>query len=112
MKSFVSQLLNIPAERDNVMFFLGGGSMVQPFLLLFATPLTFRDRALDTIHEALTISGGSCFGMHHSRMSRSHSCCVQHSVQIHYGWPSEPIVNNECDTVSHCFQNFRVIFYI
>jgi hypothetical protein len=68
MKSFVSQLLNIPAKRDNVMFFSGSGSMVQPFLLLFATLLTLRDRALDTIHEALTISGGSCLGMHSSRI--------------------------------------------
>lgn len=34
--------------------------MVGHLSLRFAPSMTFRDRAFNTIHEALTISGGSC----------------------------------------------------
>ena len=34
--------------------------MVRLFLFWFITSLMFRDRAFNTIHQALTISGSSC----------------------------------------------------
>jgi hypothetical protein len=43
--------------------------MVRPFLFLFKVPLTLHDRAFDTIHEALTVAGGSCFYMHITQTS-------------------------------------------
>ena len=34
--------------------------MVQLLLLWFITPITLRNRGLNTINEALIVSGGSC----------------------------------------------------
>jgi len=74
-------------------------------------PLTFRDRALGTIHQALIVAGGSYLDMHVTRASHFRSSYVPHySVQIHHGWPSKPIGNNGWGTVSYSFHNF--IFHI
>ena len=58
------------------------------------TSLTFRDRALDTIHEAVGISGGSFLDIYSTRPSRS--CRVPLSIQILHGWLGEPSVNSDC----------------
>ena len=64
--------------------------MVGLMFLWFATSLMPRDRALNTIHEALTVSGGS-FPQY---WDNSRSYCASHSIQIFYGWPGEPVLGS------------------
>ena len=64
--------------------------MVELMFIGFATSLKPHDRALNTIHEALTVSGGSF--SQHSDVSRSY--LASHSIQILYGWPGEPILSS------------------
>ena len=63
--------------------------------------MTIRDRALDTIHEALAIAGSLCLDMHSTRTSHLCSSYVPCSLQVHHGWPCEPTHNIVRDTVSH-----------
>ena len=58
MKSFVSQLINRSSILNNVPSIPGSCFVVNPMLRRLARSLTLRHRALDTIHEALTVSGG------------------------------------------------------
>ena len=94
------------------MFFSGSSSMVWPFLFLFAVHPTFHDRALDTIHEALTIAGGSYFCMRSAQASDSRWSCVPHSVQVYPGYLSGPIGNTDHYTVCYCFHWHNPNFYI
>lgn len=98
MKIFVSRFLT-PAKRHKVMFFSGGSDVVWSIVFLFAMHPTFRNRALDTIHEALTVAGGSC--SYHFNVTFLLTLCTL-SVQIHHGWPSKPVDNGGRDPVSFC----------
>lgn len=75
--------------------------MVWLLFLRFATSLTHHDRALDTVHEALTIAGGQYSTCTALRPLVLVHITYPHSLQIRRGWPDKPIINVEGDPVSH-----------
>lgn len=58
----------------------------------------FHGRALNTIHEALSISGGLFLDIHHSR---SHLYSPSHSIQIFYIRLCYPILSRGLESVSY-----------
>ena len=68
-KRFVSQVMNRSTERDNVPSFPGSCFVVNPTLCRLAKSLTFRGRAFNTAHQALSISSGPFLDKHSTCIS-------------------------------------------
>ena len=64
------------------------------------TCLTLCCRALNTIHEALTVAGGLFLDIH---ALGSMIYIVPHSLQVHYRWPGQPIFVYDFEPVSGFF---------
>ena len=88
-------------QYDGVSLFTRGCYMVELTFVRFATSQIPHGRALDTIHQALSVAGGSF--SEHSDVSRSY--CASHSIRIYYGWPGDPIVGFGRDNVSRYFRS-------